>query len=430
VRIVFLLYNIAATVGCLFAAPWLLPKYMLRERGIHRERWGTYPPTVGRALASERVIWIHAASVGEVGVTVPLVRALRDHHPSYTVFLSTTTPQGRGIAAHIPGVEAAVLAPVDLPWVVARVLRSVHPTIVLVAETELWPNLLRTVRAGGIPVILFNGRISARSYRRYRFVRFLFRQVLRQFSALCVKSCVDRDRMVDLGADPADVYVTGDLKFHQSANAGHNRTEKFDLRAVLKLPRAAPIMIAGSTHAGEEQVVIRVFKELRRSMHELVLILAPRHLHRISEVEHILQAEGLTWVRRSTVSQAREVDVVLLLDTVGELAEVYAVGDAIFVGGSFCDVGGHNILEVLAHGKGVVFGPKMENFAEAARATVEAGAGIQVTSPDELMDALLTMLTDTVRSHEMGSRGRELVLQHQGALQTTVDVIARFMPGS
>jgi 3-deoxy-D-manno-octulosonic-acid transferase len=428
----YFFYNLVFLVLSFFLIPFSLPKILFSRGSVHRERWGLYSPVVLRQLGKKPHIWFHAASVGEVAVALSLLTQMKRAYPRHGFVISTTTPQGRAVASRAPGVDSAFLAPLDLPWIVKRAVQRIKPSLLLVVETELWPNLLKGAKRAGIPVILFNGRISQRSYRFYLPLRFFFRGVLANFDALCLKSNTDRERMVSLGAAPSAIHITGDIKFHQIAKPSKGAGER--LRKELQLPKdPPPVLIAGSTHEGEEALILQVFKELQIDFPRLILILAPRHLQRIPRVEKILGSQRVRWVKRTMIDEKRrpEPEValwpeVILLDTVGELAALYGLGTAIFVGGSFSRVGGHNILEVLAHGKGVIFGPHMENFKEIARLVVERGAGIQVRTPEELTKALKRLIVNPALSMEMGKKGLALLREHQGALEKTLKIVRRF----
>jgi 3-deoxy-D-manno-octulosonic-acid transferase len=237
--------------------------------------------------------------------------------------------------------------------------------------------------------------------------------------------------MVRLGADPKAIHITGDIKFHQIVQP--SATTGTRLRGELRLPKDCPVLIAGSTHEGEEALILQVFKELQIDFPRLVLILAPRHLQRISRVEKLLGSRHVRWVKRTMIDQKKrpkpEVALwpeVILLDTIGELAALYGLGTATFVGGSFSRIGGHNVLEVLAHGKGVIFGPHMENFTEIARLVVEKGAGIQVRTPQELAEAVRRLITNPALNKEMGGKGLALLREHQGALEKTIKIVKKF----
>ena len=231
--------------------------------------------------------------------------------------------------------------------------------------------------------------------------------------------------MMSLGALTNTMHVTGDLKFHQ--NFASAETEGERLRHALRLSRGTAVMIAGSTHEGEEEMILHIFRKLKVDFPQLILILAPRHLQRIPRVEGLLKSQGVRWVRRTMITAERRPEEVILLDTVGELSALYGVGTAIFVGGSFSRVGGHNILEVLAHGKGVVFGPHMEEFREIAQLVVERGAGIQASTPAGLKEVMGRLIADPALRREMGTKGLALIREKQGALERTLQIVKEFL---
>lgn len=418
------IYNILLITLFLLTFPISLAIFIF-SRGLHRERWGFFPRGALDRIGQRPSIWLHAASVGEVRLALTLLNPLAEAFTKFPFVISTTTIQGRSIAASDPRVAAAILAPLDLPWIIRRVIRRIRPKTLLVAETELWPNLLRISHSQGIPIILFNGRISARSIRSYRLLRPFFQRVLANIDLFCVKSPLDRERFLYLGAKAERLHVTGDIKFHQVFMP--TKAAVREMGEKLYLPPDTPILIAGSTHEGEEEMILGVFRGLRTEFPDLLLILAPRHLKRIPKVERILKAEGFSWVRRTSLGTVDHPFEVILLDTIGELPLIYGLGRAIFVGGSFCHVGGHNILEVLAHGKGVVFGPHMENFQEVAALAIAHGAGIQVSTQEELQEALRRLLADPVRNRDMGERGLDILKAQQGALQKTIKAIRDYL---
>jgi 3-deoxy-D-manno-octulosonic-acid transferase len=423
----YFFYTVVFIFLFVFAIPVFLLKVLLSKGSFHRERGGFYSPGVFQKLGKRPSVWFHAASVGEVRVALSLLVEMRKAYPHYGFVISTTTTQGRAIASQAHGVDVALLAPLDLPWVVRRAVKLIKPCLLLVTETELWPNLLREVKRKGIPIILFNGRISRRSYRFYRPLRFFFRGVLEHFDALCLKSSTDRERMMSLGAIPNAMHVTGDLKFHQKFASAETEGER--LRQELRLSRRQVVMIAGSTHEGEEEMILHIFRKLKVDFPQLILILAPRHLQRIPRVAGLLKSQGVRWVRRTMITAERRPEEVILLDTVGELAALYGLGTAIFVGGSFSRIGGHNILEVLAHGKGVVFGPHMEDFSEIAQLVVERGAGIQASTPDGLKEVMGRLIAGPSLRREMGEKGLALIREKQGALERTLKIVKEFLKG-
>jgi 3-deoxy-D-manno-octulosonic-acid transferase len=423
----YFIYNLVFTILSFCALPFFLLEVLFAKESFHRERWGFYSPEVFQKLGGKPCIWLHAASVGEVRVALTLLGGMQKVYPRYGFVISTTTPQGRAIASQAHGVDVAILAPLDLPWVVRRTVRLIKPHLLLVAETELWPNFLKEVKKQGVPIILFNGRISLRSFRFYRPLRFFFSYVLQNFDALCLKSNADSERMIHLGAPPSTIHVTGDLKFHQISASAEADNER--LRRELRLSQRETIFIAGSTHEGEEEIILRVFKELQCDFPQLILILAPRHLQRIPRVESLLEKHRVRWVRRTMINEEHRPEEVMLLDTLGELSALYGLGTVIFVGGSFGRVGGHNILEVLDLGKGVIFGPHMENVSDIAQLVVERGAGVQVSTPDELREVLGRLIADPSLRKEMGLKGLALLQEHQGALERTMKIVREFFTG-
>jgi 3-deoxy-D-manno-octulosonic-acid transferase len=292
---------------------------------------------------------------------------------------------------------------------VRRILTLVRPRLFIMMETEIWPNLLRECRRRGVKTVMINGRISSRSYPRYRLVRPFFRRVLADVDRFCMQSDESARRLVDLGADPARVTVTGSLKFDS-----------------LELPAA---MAHGSTMRGEETAVLRAFARIKTAMPGALAILAPRHPERFAEVERLARDAGFVTIRRSELPIDAEprADVVVL-DSIGELAQIYQVATAVFVGGSLVDHGGHNILEPAVFGKPIVFGPHMHNFREIADAFVSNGAAVQVASDRELESALLELVTDPVRRARLGAAARALVEANRGAKTKTLEVITELMP--
>jgi 3-deoxy-D-manno-octulosonic-acid transferase len=353
----------------------------------------------------------------------PLARELMARRPDLALLVSTVTETGRGIAeARLPA-KQFVFFPLDFGWTVRAALDRLRPRAVLLTETEIWPNFLRACSAREIPVILVNGRISPRSFPRYRRVRGLFGRVLQGIRLFCMQTPEDASRVLDLGAPRERVHVVGNLKF-DLAGVGPAAGEGDGLmvRQVLGLPPSRPVLVAGSTHRGEEAAVLQAFKAVRRSVADLTLLLAPRHPERLGEVEALLEREGLPWIRRSQ----RPADLppaVILVDTMGELARLYAAGTVVFVGGSLVPIGGHNVLEPAIHARPVLFGPHMGNFAEMGRLFLEQRAGVEVRDACALAEATLRLLREPRLAERMGESGRAIVEAHRGAGRRTVDLL-------
>jgi 3-deoxy-D-manno-octulosonic-acid transferase len=440
------LYSFLTLTLFVLVSPYFLYQALRYRKyiGSVRQRLGYLP--VSFNLDGDESIWIHAVSVGEVLTARAIAAPLKARYPRLRLFLSTTTISGQQIArSNVQDLDGVFYFPFDLGFIVRRTLRLVKPRLFVMMETEIWPNLLRECRRRGITTIMINGRISARSFPRYRLVRPLFRRVLAHVDRFCVQGSETRQRLVDLGADPARIVVTGSLKFDSlelPSFASHARPRPRVLR-FFPIGESRPVIVAGSTMEGEEEAVLAAFERVRTMSHPTahtprggdpnsptpLLILAPRKPERFGDVERLAWHSGFRTVRRTELSIDREprADVVLL-DTIGELAQIYQVATVVFVGGSLVDTGGHNILEPAIFGKPIVFGPHMQNFAEIAAAFLEAGAAVQVRSARELGDALLSLITDRERAAKLGAAARAIVEANRGAKEHSLAAIEELLP--
>jgi 3-deoxy-D-manno-octulosonic-acid transferase len=414
----YILYNIFLTVATFLLLPVILFKIatVRKYRGGITQKLGRVRKGVMRRIRASRPIWVHAVSVGEVMAAHPLIRELRKRYPRKKLILSTVTVTGNFTARQrVPEADAVFYFPFDYPWIVRRVIRKINPAVVLVAETELWPNFFRELKRAGIPSAVVNGRISPHSYKNYMRFRWFFRQVFGNVDLFCMQSEADAGRIEQIGADPGKVLVTGNLKFDQKIPTV--RPSPFRIQPGRK------VITAGSTHRGEEAVILEVFKRLREKFPELLLILAPRHPERFDEVEGIINAAGFDCQRRTGLNS--EVKDVLLLDTIGELWSFYALCDIAFVGGSLVKVGGHNLLEPAAMKKPVIFSRYMFNFKEISEALISAGGGIMVKDKAELYTQVDNLLSDRELSRRIGERAFEVIAANSGATKKTLDSISR-----
>ena len=427
----YLLYSIATLIALVALAPYFLYQALRHNKyvGSLGQRLGYLP--VSFNLDAEESIWVHAVSVGEVLAARPIVTGLKARYPALRVFLSTTTLSGQRLARSVSDADAVFYFPFDFTFIVRRTLNLVKPRLFVMVETEIWPNLLRECRRRGVRTALVNGRISPRSFPRYRIIRPFMRRVLSDVDRFCAQSEETARRLGRIGADASRVTVTGSLKFDAldpSTAPGRGRER------VLRFFRISPgrlVLVAGSTSKGEEEAVIRAFNRVRTTQlgGNALLILAARHPERFADVERLCQREGLSTKRRSDlpIDSEPRADAVIL-DTIGELAQLYQIATAVFVGGSLVPAGGHNILEPAVHGRPIIFGPHMDNFAEIADAFLTKGAAIQVRTDRELEEAVVSLMGDPVRRTRLGVAARALVDENRGSKDKTLNVLAELLP--
>lgn len=416
------LYNLLSTVAALLASP-LLAAACLFGGSKWRERCGEVPRLGGPA------VWVHAASVGEVMMIRPLLAEIKSRWPGHALALSAMTGTGREAARSVLGESGrAFFFPLDLWWVQLRALGRVKPLMVLVCETELWPNLMWLCGLKGIPLFLVNARLSERSLPWYRALRFLFGPLLARSALIACQSQADADRFRTLAGSAANIMVAGNLK-HDGVAVPPSPEKKAELREALGIAPGDLVLVAGSTREGEEEILLVAWQgaaqnskfEIRNSK----LILAPRHPDRFVKVAGILKENGLEFARRSLKDKLSEARRVMLWDTLGELTTAYGAGDMAFVGGSLAPVGGHNPLEPAGLGLPVIFGPHMFNAVESARCLLEGGGAVQVNSADELRTVLQGWMEDHGSRRQAGNRARQAVESRRGAARLTAEEMAR-----
>jgi len=427
----YLLYNTLITIFLILVAPYFLFRALIDgrfRRGLI-QRIGFLP-----TLSPKKTIWIHAASVGEVFCSVPLLQRIKREFPQRPIVLTTMTRTGNERAKTISEADSVLFLPIDHPLIIEKTLRKIDPNLLLIAETELWPNLLRSCGKKGIPVVVFNGRISEKSFRGYLFFKFFFKECLKHVSLFLMQTEEDRMRIIEIGAVSNKTRVVGNLKFDQSISS-LTQEAMAEMAKSLGLQGKKKIFIAGSTHSGEEEILLSLFKDLRKIDPHLVLILAPRHLERLEEVERILKQESISWMRRTSFpmghnrsnEEPKELPEVILLDTMGELMSLYSLGTLIFIGGSLVPVGGHNPLEPLLFKKCVLFGPYMFHFSEISRSLIKAGGSIQVRGRDDLFSHLKHLLSDEGTCKEVGERGYQFLQKHRGATERMFEKIRPYL---
>jgi len=370
--------------------------------------------------------WIHAVSVGEAIAAAPLVEGLRRTWPSLPLVVSTVTETGaRVVRERFAGVARHRYFPLDFPGAARRVIASIEPAFFVSMETELWPNVLRGLAARGVPTMIANGRLSDRSFGRYRLVRGAMRRVLGDVTVFAMQSDEDARRVIALGALPERVVVSGNLK-HEPLPDPAGAADLW--HRLLGLAPGQPVWIAGSTHRGEDDIVLQAHRRALAARPDLVLVVAPRHPERVGEVMKLIGSAGFAGARRSEMPSSRGATTpIIVLDTVGELAQLYTIADVVFVGGSLIPLGGHNMLEPALRGKPVLFGPHTANFREAAAVLLDGGGGVVVQDAVELAGELGRLLADPDLRAQRGTAAREAAASRHGASRTTLELVARYL---
>jgi 3-deoxy-D-manno-octulosonic-acid transferase len=391
----YFIYNIFLGFYALAYLPYLL----LTKRGYKGfgMRFGFFSKELEEQIRAKNNIWVHAVSVGEVMVLGSFIDRLKKIYPDYQVIATATTKTGLALAQERLKDKALVLpSPLDFSFVVRRFVFLIAPCLYIAVETEIWPNLYRQLSAQHIPAVVINGRISDNSFGRYKIIRFLLKSILNQMSAWCMQSPAHAERIIDLGADPARVFVTGNIKFD-------------DLPKEEKGPDHAGLLwVAGSTHPGEEEIVLDVYTKLVKDNPQWQLIIAPRHIERAGQIRELINRRGL------------KVDV---LDTMGQLRTLYARASLVFVGKSLCVGGGQNVIEPAFYGKAIVVGPRCANFRDVVACFKEAGAIVQVEDAASFEHAIRQLGADSAKREALGQAAKQVIATNQGATKRTLEYL-------
>jgi 3-deoxy-D-manno-octulosonic-acid transferase len=428
---VFIFYNLLLLAFSFGALPIFAAKLVFspQKRRVYAQKLGFLPWKTLEKMKGDPRVWIHAVSLGEVGAVHPLIRELRRVYPDACLMLSTGTESGQKMARErLTEASGSFFFPWDYPWVVRKVIRRLRPDLFVISETELWPNFLKIVKEEGAKTLLVNGRISDRSFRRYRKARFFFTAVLDNFDAMSMIRVQDGERIITMGANPVHVSVNGNCKFDQAASYALPTLEE-EVRKIAGINPQERVLVAGSTHEGEEEAAIKAFLRIRQSDPEALLILAPRHIDRSDRVVRLLEGQGIRdWVRRSRLGgEGRKGSKVVLWDTFGELFKVYSLATLVFCGGSLVPKRGQNILEPAAWGKVVLYGPSMEDFHDAHQFLSCAGAGIMVQNGEELTDRCLYFWNRPWELKERGEAGKEALLAQRGATRRNLELVGKLL---
>lgn len=429
--IVYDLISLIFVLGC-------LPFYVLRRK-FHSGfliRLGFSLDAIGRFLGGRRPIWIHAVSVGEVQALKLLIERLHSGYPDKPIVISTVTSTGNKIAKEIGSKEEAVVfyLPLDFSFVVKRVIRTVNPCLFIIAETEIWPNLISCLYKRNIPIVTVNGRISDGSFLGYGLIRFLLKDVLNKINIFCVQTKTDANRLVALGLDEKKAAITGNMKFDNADYLSRKSQEESDrYKSFLKLEPQDKILVAGSTHKGEEEIILDIYKQISKIEPGIKLLLAPRNPQRAREISELILLKSRNYqpVFISSIaaySMNSILTPIFILDIMGILNNFYRLADMVFVGGSLIKKGGHNILEPASFAKPIIFGPYMFNFRDIAELFLSNKAAISVRNKTELKESLKFLLLNPKEAAALGNRAKELVSNNRGATERNLEIIKKVIP--
>jgi len=426
-----LVYNILFAIFFCLSAPYYFLKMWRRGnwRGGFGQRLGRYDHEIKNAFAKKPVLWLHAVSVGEVNVCLQLIRALESRLPNFQMVVSTTTSTGMGeLQRKLPPHVHAIYYPIDFFPVVRRALKTIQPRAIILVEAEIWPNFLWQAMDRNVPLFLVNARVSERSFRGYKRFAFLFRPIFSAFRGVGCQNEIDAARLRELGFSPAVMRAEGNLKF-DAAKSDERRS--LDVPALLRqlgVSEKDRVLVAGSTHAGEEAILAEIFLRLRKTFADLFLILVPRHFERAKEVARDLETRGVNFFLRSEITAATKSAPgqinCLLVNTTGELNFFYEHATLVFVGKSLSARGGQNPIEPGALGKAMVFGPNMQNFVSVTEAFLAKKGAVQVRNAAELEEVFTSLLADETRRNELGKNALTVVHENQGATERTAQMLA------
>ncbi len=414
----YFFYSLLLACAAVLLLPWIAIQ-MLRVgkyRAGVKERLGFVPE---RLQAAQNPIWIHAVSVGEVLAVSRLITELQNAYPENQIFISTTTATGQRLARERFGEAHCFFMPLDFGFAVRAYLHALKPRMLILAETEFWPNLLHLARKGGVAIAIVNARISDRSFPRYRRFSWFFRRVLSNVDLFLAQTAADADRLRAIGALTERVQVSGNLKFDIRLSAPSQIAQ--ELRSAI--PQGSPVIVCGSTAEGEEEFALKAFEQVQWQFPSAVMILAPRHPERFDKVAGLISSSGIAFIRRSSWRAACPISGgVFLLDSVGELASVYALADIAVVGGSLVPAGGHNILEPAQYGSAIVVGPHTFNFREMI-SIFQNGDALRIAEAETLGPVLINMLANQEERKLLGQRAKALFAKHAGATQRTLQAL-------
>ena len=404
-----------------------LPYYLFKKKSLKDFLVRFILP---RDFYLDRPLWIHAVSLGEVMAVRPLVRGLKELFPGRRIILTTITSTGKKIAESILPKEDTYYLPLDLSFLMRSFISKINPSLLILLETELWPNLILSVKQKNIPIILVNGRISLFSFKGYMMVRWLLKPLLKRIDLFLVQTELDRERFLKLGTDKTKIKITGNMKF-DIKDFADLKIDYTDYRKILGLSSKEKLLVAGSTHPGEEKILIEVYTKLKNKFPLLNLLIAPRHPQRVTEIEKLAKEFGLNSIRISQISSILNTYYsLLILDTIGQLMNYYALADIVFVGGSLVKIGGHNILEPALFKKPIIFGPYMFNFKDISEEFLRENAAIKVDNSEELYVKIEEILSEPKKAVLLGENAYNLIQKNKGITEKNLAWISSIFSGT
>ena len=427
------LYNILLLIAAIPVLLFFLLKMLITGKyrnSFIQKLGGRQENILARINKEGKRIWIHAVSVGEVTAAAPIVALLKVKRPDARIIFSTSTETGQGMAEKlVKGADAFIYFPLDIPFAVNKMLTLIRPDVFVLVETELWPNFLAACSKRGVSSLMVNGRISPRSFSKYRRTSFFWRRILENVAVAGMISDIDASRIAGIGMDAGKIRVLGNAKYDALAAMASPALHD-DIVRRFNVRKDEKFLVAGSTHPGEEDVIIQVYRELLAYDPDFGLIIVPRHIERAGDVIHLLRQADLKdmiTVTQINSGRSRENEKVIVVDVIGELFKVYSLATIVYCGGSLVPKGGQNILEAAAWGKVIFYGPSMEDFSQETALLEEAGAGIRIHNARELSESILRMLADPQDAKRRGDRGRAVVLANMGAAERYAEMMAKYL---
>ena len=424
----YILYNFLLAMAGLFAVPYFSLRMILtgKYRKSLGPKFGFMSPEVFEGMKGAPRIWVHAVSVGEVTAAAPVVASLRAHYPGACIVISTGTETGQEIARRIvPGATAFIYYPLDIPQVIRKVIQRINPDIFVPTETELWPNFIRICRENAVKIVMVNGRISPRSFKRYAATRFFWKGILGAIDDIGVISEVDGERLEVIGMPRSRIHVLGNAKYDSLTAKASPELQK-EMARRLNMAQGDRVFVAGSTHEGEEKIVLDVYESLLKTYPDLKLVIIPRHIERGQAVLGMVRDRGFEdaiTMNEIVSGKQRAAERVVVVDVIGELFAVYSLATFVFCGGSLVPRGGQNILEPAAWGKVMFYGPFMDDFRDEKDLLEKSGAGITVKNAEELLEGILKVLSDP-EGLARGEAGRSVVVANMGAAERYSELIS------